>query len=85
MGEELGVEHGRDPGGAIVDDRQRRHAAGGDAQDLLEQFGPPEREAGGTKQLGEPVEVDPLLVEAGDSQSRSFLSLRNRFLQWRQE
>ena len=45
-----------------------------------EQLRPPERESGGTKQLGEPVEVDLLLVEAGDQPKPILLVLEEQVL-----
>src|SRR5215217_7094030 len=65
MRQKLGVDDVSDASGDVIHNRKRRHAAGTDAQHLPQQLGATEGEPGGSQELGQPVEVDPLLVEAG--------------------
>ena len=53
---------------------------GADAQHLAQQLGPAEGEAGGAQELGQPVEVDPLLVQAGDQPEPVLLVLEEQVL-----
>jgi hypothetical protein len=63
-GRQRALEERLHPVGTIVDQGEWRHAAWGDAQNLLEQFRPPERQAGAAEHLGQSIDVDLAMVQA---------------------
>lgn len=79
-GDELRVEHVRDAVVGVVDDRQRRHRSGLDAEHLAQELGPAEGEPRRAQRLGETVEVNPLLVAAGDEPETALPVLEEQVL-----
>ena len=63
MAEHRAVEHDRDPVAAIVDERERRDAAGANPEHLVQQFGVAERETRRPERVGQPFQIDPAFLE----------------------
>jgi hypothetical protein len=72
--EHRAIEERLHPVVTIIDQGERRHGARGDAQDLLEQFRPAERQARAAEHLGQAIDVDPPLAQA-DQQLEPALSV----------
>jgi hypothetical protein len=80
-GRQRALEERLHPVGTIVDQGEWRHAAWGDAQNLLEQFRPPERQAGAAEHLGQSIDVDLAMVQADQQPEPALPVLDERFLQ----
>jgi hypothetical protein len=74
------IEQRLHPAVPVIDQGERGDSAGRDAQDLLEQLRPSERQARAAEHLGQAIDVDPALVEADQQPQPASLVLEEQVL-----
>ena len=74
------VEHDLDAPRRVVDQRERRHRAGDDAEHLHQQLGPAERKARRAERLRQRLQVDRALVQRDDQPQLGLLVLEEQAL-----